>query len=130
MWQKPSTGRRCMAVESPRTLAGPASSDASGAEHFARLIRLIEIEREAEGQRAVELAPAVAAEAERTGHALIDLVILDEEAGLGGRYLFKLAKRRRRRTSLDAAGLGSPVVLSPDGPTQELAAARCRLRAP
>jgi DNA polymerase III delta prime subunit len=82
-------------------------------EHLRRLIRLIEIEREAEGQRAVELCRKLSpTEAERAGHSLIDLVVLDVEAGLGGRYLAKLAKRNRQPLPWTRLGVGSPVVLT------------------
>jgi superfamily I DNA and/or RNA helicase len=90
-----------------------AGAAASEVEHLARLIRLIEIERQAEGERAVELSRRLsAAESERAGHALIDLVVLDEEAGLGGRYLVKLAKRSRAALPWTRLGMGSPVMLT------------------
>ena len=81
--------------------------------HLLRLIRLIEIEREAEGNRAVELCRRLSpADAEKAGHSLVDLVIVDEEAGLGGRYLLKLTKRNRRPLPWTRLGIGSPVVLT------------------
>jgi ATP-dependent RNA/DNA helicase IGHMBP2 len=95
--------------------AGGAGADEAGAdrEHLQRLIRLIEIEREAEAQRAVELCRRLSpADAERAGHSLVDLLIVDEEAGLGGRYLLKMAKRNRQRLPWTRLGVGSPIVLT------------------
>jgi superfamily I DNA and/or RNA helicase len=90
--------------------AGSAGADH---EHLPRLVRLIELEREAEGQRAVELCRKLSpADAERAGHSLVDLVIVDEEAGLGGRYLLKLAKRNRRPLPWTRLRAGSPVMLT------------------
>ena len=78
-------------------------------DHFRRLIELLEIERETEAGRALErgrrLSPA---DAERTGNALVDLTIVDEEAGLGGRYLLTLAKRQPHSPALDPAGRRQP----------------------
>jgi superfamily I DNA and/or RNA helicase len=94
---------------------GDATSTGSGtdSEHLTRLVRLIEIERKAEAERAVELSRRLSAsEAERAGHALVDLVVLDEEAGLGGRYLVRLAKRNRAALPWTRLGVGSPVVLT------------------
>lgn len=102
-------GRRISAWAS-----GTDAGSASGAdEHLPRLVRLIDVEREAEGRRAVELCRSLSpADAERAGHSLIDLVIVDEEAGLGGRYLLKLVKRSRGRLPWTRLGVGSPVVLT------------------
>ena len=92
----------------------PPDSDTTG-EHFERLVRLLELESRAEDQEAVErgrrLSPA---DAERTGTSLVDLVITDEETGLGGRHLLQLAKRNRSPLPWTRLGVGSPVVLSPD----------------
>ncbi len=102
-------GRRIVAWAGDDAAAQPAGEG----EHLKRLIRLIEIEREAEGQRAIELCRRLSpTEAERAGHSLIDLVIVDEEAGLGGRYLVKLAKRSRQPLAWTRLGVGSPVVLT------------------
>ncbi len=102
-------GRKLVAWASQTT--GDTSDD--GHEHLRRLVRLIEIERQAESERAVELCRKLSpSEAERAGHSLVDLVIVDEEAGLGGRYLIKLAKRQRGRLPWTRLGVGSPVVLT------------------
>ena len=93
-----------------------ASTDPGDQAHLRRLIDLIEVERKAEAQRAVELSRRLSAsEAERAGHALVDLVLVDEEAGLGGRYLVTLAKRARGKLPWTRLGVGSPVVLTAAG---------------
>jgi ATP-dependent RNA/DNA helicase IGHMBP2 len=100
----------------------PAASSATGEDHFQRLMRLLEMEREAEAQRALQRSRRLSpAEAERTGNTLIDLAIVDEEAGLGGRYLLKLVKRKRTALPWTRLGVGSPVVLSSEGAEASLA---------
>ncbi len=100
-----------------RAWAGDSAAVANSGheDHFSRLMRLLELEREEEAQRALErgrrLSPA---DAEKTGQSLIDMVIVDEEAGLGGRYLLKLVKRKRGQLPWTRLNTGSPVVLSPD----------------
>src|SRR5690242_11867412 len=66
------------------------------ADHFARLARLLDLEGRAVADQARERARRSApADAERAGTSLVDLVIRDEDAGLGGRYLLRLGRRRR-----------------------------------
>ncbi|MCU0915685.1 MAG: AAA domain-containing protein [Planctomycetes bacterium] len=93
----------------------PPDADDPGRHHFDRLIRLLEQESGAQAQEAAErgrrLSPA---DAERTGTSLVDLVITDEDTGLGGRYLVQLAKRRHTPLPWNRLSVGSPVVLSPD----------------
>ncbi|MEZ4728822.1 MAG: AAA domain-containing protein [Caldilineaceae bacterium] len=88
--------------------------------HFRRLVELMTLEARAEQeqlQRQVQqMAPAAA---EQTGNSLIQLVIRDEVAGLGGRVLVTLGKRNQQ---LDLPWtrlrVGSPVLLSEEnGPT-------------
>ncbi|HEY2839180.1 MAG TPA: AAA domain-containing protein [Pirellulales bacterium] len=104
-------GRRIAAwVEDASPTSGRSRSNEA---HLPRLIRLIEIERQAEAERAVERARRLSpGDAERAGHSLVDLVIVDEEAGLGGRYLVRLAKRSRRPLPWTRLSVGSPVVLT------------------
>lgn len=87
----------------------------SAAEHFGRLARLLELESEAEARQLVErvrrLPPA---QAETTGHSLVDLVVRDGYAGLGGRFLLTLAKRSGD-LPWTRLGHGMPVVLSEQG---------------
>jgi ATP-dependent RNA/DNA helicase IGHMBP2 len=92
----------------------------TGEDHFQRLARLLELESAAEAQEMRERSQRrSAAEAERTGTALVDLVIVDESSGLGGRCILTLTKRNRSLalpwTRLQA---GAPVLLA----TQEVAA--------
>ena len=64
-----------------RAWAESAPDHVSGAgDHFARLLGLLEMETQAAAERARRLAPA---EAERSGFRMVDLVIRDEESGLG-----------------------------------------------
>ncbi len=103
-------GRRIVAFAGSDSEVG---SSGGTVHHLQRLIGLLELEREAESQRAIELASRLSpSEAESAGHALVELAILDEEAGLGGRYLVTLAKRSRSRLPWTRLNVGSPVVLT------------------
>ncbi|HTM52550.1 MAG TPA: AAA domain-containing protein [Pirellulales bacterium] len=85
----------------------------SEAEHFDRLLRWVELEREAEADRARERAARrTGAAAERGGESLVDLVITDEEPALAGRYAVTLVKRQRTPLPWTRIDVGSPVVLS------------------
>ncbi|MEI8372786.1 MAG: IGHMBP2 family helicase [Planctomycetota bacterium] len=90
-------------------------------DHFERLGRLLDMESKAEAQRVAQQAKKLSpAEAEKTGNSLIDLVVVDENAGLGGRLIVQLTRRTRgllRWTRLD---VGSPVVISPHKDRAEL----------
>jgi superfamily I DNA and/or RNA helicase len=89
-------------------------SDTTGG-HFERLMRLLEWESRAEDREALERGQRLsAADAERTGTSLVDLVITDEETGLGGRHVLQLAKRNHSPLPWTRLGVGSPVVLSPE----------------
>ena len=84
--------------------SGPPTAGRSGENHFSRLARLLELEGHAEAQRAAEQAQRLSPEeAQQTGNSLLDLVVVDEEAGLGGRYLIHLGRTRPRTATLDAA---------------------------
>jgi len=106
-----------------RVWAGPSPANAGGDEdHFQRLERLLELEREAEAQQAAELSRRFSgAAAERTGNALVDLAVADEETGLGGRYLVQLVKRRRNPLPWTRLDVGSPVLLSPESSRHDAA---------
>lgn len=83
---------------------------------LAKLLRLLELESRAESRQAAEQARRLSpSEAERAGTSLIDLVVVDEDTGMGGRSLLELAKRRRLPLPWTRLGIGSPVVLSCDG---------------
>jgi superfamily I DNA and/or RNA helicase len=84
------------------------------ADHFARLARLLDLEGRAVADQTRERARRYApADAERAGTSLVDLVIRDEEAGLGGRYLLRLGRRKRSPLPWTRLGVGSPVLLVP-----------------
>ncbi len=88
---------------------------ASDGDHFTQLARLLDMEGRAEAQKAAErnqrLSPS---EAERSGLSVVDLVIVDEDTGLGGRYITQWAKQRGGPLPWTRLGVGSPVVLSPN----------------
>jgi DNA polymerase III delta prime subunit len=97
-----------------RVWAEGASSTTSGEDHFDRLARLLDLESKAEAREAVQRAQRLSpAEAERTGTSLVDLVVVDEDTGLGGRYLVELMRRSRSPLGWTRLDVGSPVVLSP-----------------
>lgn len=94
---------------SPRPIAGGLDPAA----HFQRLAQLLALESQAEAARVVERTQRLsAADAERSGQALVGLVADDQDAGLGGRYLLRLVKRSRGPLPWTALDAGSPVVLS------------------
>src|SRR5262249_54855277 len=89
--------------------------------HFTRLAKLLELERDAEARRAVEMSRKLSpAEAERSGTALVDMTIVDEEAGLGGRYILSLVKRSREKLPWTRLAAGRPVALSPQAADAKL----------
>ena len=94
------------------------SFGATGGEedHFQRLARLLEMESEAEAEEAAERIQRLSPEdAERTGEALINLVIEEQFSGLGGRFVVSLAKRNRSLSlPWSQLGVGVPVLLSPE----------------
>src|SRR3954451_21452034 len=83
-------------------------------EHFTRLARLLELESEAEARQLVERVRRMPpAQAEATGHSLVDLVVRDGYGGLGGPALLTLAKRGGAvPLPWTRLGTGTPVVLS------------------
>jgi hypothetical protein len=97
-----------------RISADRAATTSGPEDHFGRLLRLLDLESREEAQRAAQqmrrLSPA---EAEKTGNSLIDLVVTDENAGLGGRYIVELVRRARTPLPWTRLDVGSPVVLSP-----------------
>jgi ATP-dependent RNA/DNA helicase IGHMBP2 len=83
-------------------------------EHFARLMRLLNLEAEAEKLETIrsleKLSPA---EAEASGNSLINLVIREEDSGLGGKILLTFGKRNENlRLPWSLIGMGSPVILT------------------
>ena len=107
--------RRVRAWTSGAAAAGRGSEDL-----FQRLTRLLDLESRAEAQRAAEQARRLSPQqAEETGNTLIKLVINDEQAGLGGRYLVQLGKRGGAPLPWTRLDVGSPVVLTPDAAKAE-----------
>ncbi len=101
-------------ISADRTAGHPRSGSAGPEDHFGRLLRLLDLESREEAQRVAEqmrrLSPA---DAEKSGNSLIDLVVADEEAGLGGRCIVTLVRRSRTPLPWTRLDVGSPVVLSP-----------------
>ena len=88
-------------------------STADEEDHFERLIRLLEIEAEAEAQRTAQsLSRLSPAEAEKSGHSLLGLMVNEQHAGLGGHVLVTLGKRSGGRLPWTRLSVGSPVMLS------------------
>ncbi len=86
-------------------------------DHFHRLIRLLELEAEAEKQEALrELQRQSPAGAEASGSSLTNLVIREQDAGLGGHYLVTFGKRNQSLAlPWTRLGTGTPVILSEEG---------------
>ncbi len=100
--------------------SGPPTAGRSGENHFSRLARLLELEGRAEAQRAAEQAQRLSPEeAQQTGNSLLDLVVVDEEAGLGSRYLIHLGGRGRGPLRWTRLNVGSPVMLLPQAAKAE-----------
>ena len=79
-------------------------------QHFQHLARLIQLEAEAEKQEDLRaMQRHVSAGAEASGNSLVNLVIRDQDAGLGGSILLTLAKRNQNLSlTLDAPGKRHP----------------------
>lgn len=86
-------------------------------DHFQNLERLLALEAEAEKEQALQaMQRHTGPEAELTGATLLNLVIRDENSGLGGRVLLTLGKRNRDQTlPWNRLGVGTPVLLSEQG---------------
>ncbi len=85
----------------------------NGQQHFEQLAAWIEMESAAEAQRLAERRQRQSgAHAEKSGETLLDLVVVDHQAGLGGRYLFTFVKRNRDLTlPWNRLRVGSPVLV-------------------
>ena len=85
-------------------------------EHFQRLADWIDLESVAEAERLNERRQRQKGpDAEKSGETLLDLVVTDEDAGLGGRYLITLVKRNRTlQLPWNRLRVGAPVVLTPN----------------
>lgn len=102
-------GNRPVRVWAERAASGSAADE----DHFQRFTRLLELEGAAQARQAAERARRLSpADAERSGTTLIDLVLVDEDSGLGGRRLWSLGKRTRAPLPWTTLDVGSPVLLS------------------
>ncbi len=96
-----------------RAAAEGVSPGAPERDHFARMIRLLEMEADEEARQSLERVRRLAPEeAEKAGNSLVDLVLRDEHAGLGGRVLMVLGKKGDQPLPWTRLGIGSPVLLS------------------
>ena len=85
-------------------------------DHFDRLIRLLELESQAEARQMLDrMQRRSVAEAEAAGLWLAALVVQDEYAGLGGRCILTLSKRNHAPLPWTRLGTGTPVLLSEQG---------------
>jgi hypothetical protein len=86
-------------------------------QHFQRLIRLLELEAEAEKQEALrDLQHRSPAVAETSSSTLINLVIREEAAGLGGRILLRLGNRNHTpNLPWTRLGISTLVILIEEG---------------
>jgi ATP-dependent RNA/DNA helicase IGHMBP2 len=85
----------------------------AGEDHFQRLADLLELESKAEARQVLErIERRQPGEAEQSGDCLLDLVVQDEYAGLGGRFLLTLGKRGRTRLPWTRLQAGTPVLLT------------------
>lgn len=91
-------------------------------DYFQRLLRLLEIEAEAEARQTAERVRRMAGEdAERRGESLVNLVIRDRFAGLGGRTLVVLAKRSEsEKLPWTRLSIGSPILLTEEDSRADL----------
>ena len=89
------------------------ASNAPTEDHFLRLIRLLDLEAEAEKQEILRNMARHPGGAEASGSTLLHLVVRQQDSGMGGRILLTLGKRNQTLplpwTRLDT---GSPVILS------------------
>ena len=97
---------------------------------FERMAALLQMEAREQARQTLErVRRLTAAEAERSGDCLLGLVVRDESAGLGGRFVLTLAKRGGAPLPWTRLQPGSPVLLSLQGESARRRPARRRLRA-
>jgi superfamily I DNA and/or RNA helicase len=85
----------------------------SAAEHFTRLLHLLDLETQAETQQlAHRVATLSVAQAEASGYGLGHLVPREGQSGLGGRFLLTLTREANAPLPWHRLGPGSPVWLS------------------
>ncbi len=86
--------------------------------HFQRLTHLVDLEAEAEKQAELEeMQRHLAAGAEASGSSLVNLVIRDQDAGLGDSVVLTLGKRNQNLPlPWTRLGVGTPVLFSTEPP--------------
>jgi ATP-dependent RNA/DNA helicase IGHMBP2 len=85
-------------------------------DHFQHLLELLELEADAEARQMLDASRRRSpTEAEKSGNSLVDLVIQDEYAGLGGRVIVAFLKRDHSPLPWTRLGAGTPVLASPQG---------------
>jgi ATP-dependent RNA/DNA helicase IGHMBP2 len=85
-------------------------------DHFQRMAALLRLESAEEARQTLQRVRRLsAADAERSGDCLLDLVVRDETAGLGGRVVVTLGKRSGAGLPWTRLQVGSPVLLSLKG---------------
>ncbi|MBS0208039.1 MAG: AAA family ATPase [Planctomycetes bacterium] len=104
-----------------RVRAESKSAPVDAGDHFQRLSRLLQMESREELRRAGEqrrrLSPSAA---ERSGTALVDLVVTDVDTGLGGRFILSFVKRNRTLgLPWHRLNSGAPVIVSRAGEAGE-----------
>ena len=106
--------RHIRALHGSRSTGGPE-------DYFQRLLRLLEVESQAQARQTAERIKRSSGEdAERSGETLVDLVIRDRHMGLGGRMLVILAKRSANRPlPWSRLGVGTPVLLTAEQGSNE-----------
>jgi superfamily I DNA and/or RNA helicase len=83
---------------------------------FERMAALLQMEAREQARQTLErVRRLTAAEGERSGECLLGLVVRDEAAGLGGRFVLTLAKRGGAPLPWTRLQPGSPVLLSLQG---------------
>ncbi|MGL4555662.1 MAG: AAA domain-containing protein, partial [Gemmataceae bacterium] len=84
------------------------------ADHFTRLLALLDVESRAEARQVAErVANLSPAQAEASGYGLGNLVVRDGHGGLGGRFLATLGRKNPAdRLPWHRLGPGTPVVLT------------------
>ncbi len=88
----------------------PPCTTRSADDHFRLLARLLDLESQAEVQR---IRARAGQQAEGTGESLAGLVVVEETSGLGGRFIWTLAKRNRTvPLPWNRLEPGAPVLLS------------------
>src|SRR5688572_1812187 len=87
--------------------------------HFDHLTRLLTLEAEEEEKRLADESQRSETRAERSGTALANLVIRDEQPALGGRVIVTLAKRNQTQPlPWHRLSVGSPVLMTKEGSSE------------